>query len=149
MVYRAYEPNDYRERKEFWEELYGLHTIYGPKWCLGEDFIVVRFSHEKSPPSSRTRSVRLFDEFMRELELRDLALQIPRIIKVWNKEVFGDTRIIKKEVVDKIVEIDKKEGNRLLDVGERELRLKLRNQLEEIQRDGGLEEKMKFRWIKE
>ena len=28
-------------------------------------------------------------------------------IKVWNKEVFGDTRIIKKEVVGKIVEINK------------------------------------------
>ncbi|KAL5543130.1 hypothetical protein UlMin_010840 [Ulmus minor] len=199
------------------------------------DFNVVRFSHEKSPTSRKTRSVRLFDKFIRELELRDLALHnasftwshfreepiksrldiflfieewgvgkndirqekesmtcsdhMPLIldmmsvswgptpfrfenmwlghldfrqkcenwwsgigvkgwesykimeklkvlkekIKVWNKEVFGDTRIIKKEVVGKIVEIDKKKkGNLQLDDGDRELRSRLRNQLEKI-----------------
>ena len=70
----VYGPNDYRERKEFWEELYGLHTICGPNWCLGGDFNVVRYCHEKFPPSRRTRSVRLFDEFIRELELRDFVM---------------------------------------------------------------------------
>ncbi|KAL5543460.1 hypothetical protein UlMin_007244 [Ulmus minor] len=72
-------------------------------------------------------------------------------IKVWNKEIFGDTRIIKKEVVDKIDEIDKKEGNRQLGDGERELRVRLRNQLEEItfKEMVAWRQKMKFRWIKE
>ncbi|KAL5569671.1 hypothetical protein UlMin_026246, partial [Ulmus minor] len=249
----VYGPNDYRERREFWEELYGLHTICGPRWCLGGDFNVVRYCHEKSPPSRRTRSVRLFDELIRELELRDLALHnasftwsnfreeavksrldrflfteewgvgkndirqetgsrtcsdhMPIIldtspvswgptpfrfenmwlehsgfrqeceqwwrgievegwesykimeklralkdkIQVWNKEVFGDTRIIKKEVVEKIAGLDKKEEMAQLDVGERELRLSLRNQLEELvfKEAVAWRQKMKFRWIKE
>ena len=72
-------------------------------------------------------------------------------IKVWNTEIFGDTRIIKKEVVDKIDEIDKKEGDRQLGDGERELRVRLRNQLEEItfKEMVAWRQKMKFRWIKE
>ncbi|KAL5572566.1 hypothetical protein UlMin_022163 [Ulmus minor] len=72
-------------------------------------------------------------------------------IKVWNKEVFGDTRIIKKEVVEKIADLDKKEEMRQLDVGERELRLSLRNQLEELvfKEAVAWRQKMKFRWIKE
>ena len=53
-------------------------------------------------------------------------------IKVWNKEVFGKTRIIKKEVVEKITGLDKKEEIMQLDVGERELRLRMRNQVEEL-----------------
>ncbi|KAL5550481.1 hypothetical protein UlMin_000657 [Ulmus minor] len=179
----------------------------------GGDFNVVRYCHEKSPPSRRTRSVRLFDELIRELELRDLALHnasftwsnfreevvksrldrflfteeweagkndirqetgsrtcsdhMPIIldtspvswgpspfrfenmwlehsgfrqeceqwwrgievegwesyrmmeklralkdkIKTWNKEVFGDTRLIKNEVVEKIAGLDKKRRN--------------------------------------
>ncbi|KAL5583298.1 hypothetical protein UlMin_015740 [Ulmus minor] len=249
----VYGPNDYRERKEFWEELYGLHTICGPKWCLGGDFNVVRFCHEKYPLGRRTRSVRQFDELIRELALKDLALHnasftwsnfretpvkcrldrflfteewgagksdirqetgsrtcsdhmplildtspvswgptpfrlenmwlghssfrqecekwwreievegwesykimeklraLKEYIKVWNKEIFGDTRIIKKEVVDKIDEIDKKEENRQLGDGERELRVRLRNQLEEItfKEMVAWRQKMKFRWIKE
>ncbi|KAL5545070.1 hypothetical protein UlMin_008854 [Ulmus minor] len=200
----------------------------------GGDFIVLRYCHEKSPPSSRTRSVRQFDELIRELELRDLALHnasftwsnfreeavksrldrflfteewgagkndirqetwsrtcldhMPIIldtspvswgptpfrfenmwlehsgfrqeceqwwrgievegwesyrimeklralkdkIEAWNKEVFGDTRIIKKDVVEKIAYLDKKEEMTQLDVGERDLRLRLRNQVEEL-----------------
>ncbi|KAL5549263.1 hypothetical protein UlMin_004494 [Ulmus minor] len=249
----VYGPNDYRERKEFWEELYGLHSICGPRWCLGGDFNVVRYCHEKSPPSRRTRSVRFFDELIRELELRDLALHnasftwsnfreeavksrldrflfteewgagkndirqetgsrtcsdhMPIIldtspvswgptpfrfenmwlehsgfrqeceqwwrgievegwesyrmmeklralkdkIKAWNKEVFGDTRLIKKEVVEKIAGLDKKEEMTQLDVGERELRLSLRNQMEELvfKEAVAWRQKMKFRWIKE
>ncbi|KAL5539489.1 hypothetical protein UlMin_044009 [Ulmus minor] len=219
----------------------------------GGDFNVVRYCHEKSPPSRRTRSVRLFDELIRELELRDLALHnasftwsnfreeavksrldrflfteewgvgkndirqetgsrtcsdhMPIIldtspvswgpipfrfenmwlehsgfrqeceqwwrgievegwesykimeklralkdkIQVWNKEVFGDTRIIKKEVVEKIAGLDKKEEMAQLDVGEKELRLSLRNQLEELvfKEAVAWRQKMKFRWIKE
>ena len=220
---------------------------------FGGDFNVIRYCHEKSPPSRRTRSVRLFDELIRELELRDLALHnasftwsnfreeavksrldrflfteewgvgkndirqetgsrtcsdhMPIIldtspvswgpspfrfenmwlehsgfrqeceqwwrgievegwesyrimeklralkdkIQVWNKEVFGDTRIIKKEVVEKIAGLDKKEEMTQLDVGERELRLSLRNQLEELvfKEAVAWRQKMEFRWIKE
>ncbi|KAL5566826.1 hypothetical protein UlMin_029990 [Ulmus minor] len=190
------------ERNEFWEELYGLHTICGPKWCLGGDFNVVRFFHEKYPLGRRTRSVRqqetgsrtcsdhmplILDtspiswgptpfrfenmwlghsSFRQECEkwwrvievegwesykIMEKLRVLKEYIKVWNKEIFGDTRIIKKEVVDKIDEIDKKEGNRQLGDGERELRVRLRNQLEEItfKEMVAWRQKMKFRWIKE
>ncbi|KAL5563761.1 hypothetical protein UlMin_033508 [Ulmus minor] len=72
-------------------------------------------------------------------------------LQVWNKEVFGDTRIIKKEVVEKIAGLDKKEEMTQLDVGERELRLSLKNQLEELvfKEAVAWRQKMKFRWIKE
>ncbi|KAL5574996.1 hypothetical protein UlMin_016695 [Ulmus minor] len=72
-------------------------------------------------------------------------------IKAWHKEVFGDTRIIKKEVVEKIVGLDKKEEMTQLDVGERELRLILRNHVEELvfKEAVAWRQKMKFRWIKE
>ena len=42
---------------------------------FGGDFNVVRFFHEKYSLGRRTRSVRQFDELIRELELKDLALQ--------------------------------------------------------------------------
>ena len=37
----VYGPNDYRERREFWEELYGLHIICGPRWCLGGGILML------------------------------------------------------------------------------------------------------------
>ncbi|KAL5567832.1 hypothetical protein UlMin_024407 [Ulmus minor] len=136
----VYGPNDYRERKEFWEELYGLHSICGPRWCLGGDFNVVRYCHEKSPPSRRTRShsgfrqeceqwwIGIEVEGWQSYRMMEKLRALKDKIKAWNKEVFGDTRLIKKEVVEKIARLDKKEEMTQLDVGERELRLSLRNQ---------------------
>ncbi|KAL5566610.1 hypothetical protein UlMin_029774 [Ulmus minor] len=179
-----------RERKEFWEELYGLHSICGPRWCLGGDFNVVRYCHEKSPPRSRTCSDHMpiildtspvswgptpfrfenmwlehsgfrqeCEQWWRGIEVEgwesyrmmEKLRALKDKIKAWNKEVFGDTRLIKKEVVEKIAGLDKKKEMTQLDVGERELRLSLRNQVEELvfKEAVAWRQKMKFRWIKE
>ena len=74
---------------------------------------------------------------------------INRIIKE-DETVLKDQREIICEIVA-FFENLYKEGNQLLDVGERELRVRLRNQLEEIifKEMVAWRQKMKIRWIKE
>ena len=52
----------------------GLGEICGDNWCLGGDFNVVRNIGEKRNSLSNTRSMRIFDELIRELELQDPPL---------------------------------------------------------------------------
>ena len=66
-----YGPPSVSSRGMFWDELVGLSEICGSKWCLGGDFNVVRNVGEKRNSLSNTRSMRIFDELIRELELRD------------------------------------------------------------------------------
>ena len=53
-------------------------------------------------------------------------------IKLWNKEVFGDTREIKKDIIDKIQGLDKKEEENIIAYAEIVERRLLRNKLEEV-----------------
>ncbi|KAL5575065.1 hypothetical protein UlMin_016764 [Ulmus minor] len=185
----VYGPNDYRERKEFWEELYGIHTICGPKWCLGGDFNIVRFCHEKYPLGRRTRSVRQFDELITELELKDLALQNASFTWSNFREMLVKCRLDRflftEEWGARKNDIRQETGSRtcsdhmplILDTSpvlwgstpfrfenmwlghssfrqeceKWELRVRLRNQLEEItfKKMVAWRQKMKFRWIKE
>ena len=71
-----YKPPSAASRKEFWDKLVGLCELCGEKWCLGGDFNVVRNIGEKSNSLSNTRSMRIFNELIRELELQDLRLII-------------------------------------------------------------------------
>ena len=61
-------------RDSFWDELTGLSTICGDKWCLGGDFNVIRTVQEKFNSNRNTRSMRMFDKLIRELNLKDLPL---------------------------------------------------------------------------
>ena len=69
-----YGPPFVSSRGSFWDELVGLSEICGSKWCLGGDFNVVRNIGEKRNNSSNTRSMRTFDELIREVELQDPPL---------------------------------------------------------------------------
>ena len=62
----------YRDR--FWDELAGLSSTCGDKWCLGGDFNVVRNVQEKFNSNRNTRSMRMFDDLVRELNLKDPPL---------------------------------------------------------------------------
>jgi exonuclease III len=67
----VYGPNKTREREEFWEELAGLYGLCGPRWCVGGDFNVVRFPSEKSSGGRMTRSMRAFNNFLQDTNMRD------------------------------------------------------------------------------
>ena len=71
----VYGPSSYNGRGLFWDELAGLRTICGDKWCLGADFNVVREVSEKQNSNSVIRSMRTFDELLRELGLVDPPLR--------------------------------------------------------------------------
>ncbi|KAL5545374.1 hypothetical protein UlMin_005061, partial [Ulmus minor] len=127
----VYGPNDYRERKEFWEELYGLHSIYHMPIILDTSPVSwgptpFRFENMWLEHSGfrqeceqwwRGIEVEGWESYRMMEKLRALKDKI----KAWNKEVFGDTR------------------------------LSLRNQMEELvfKEAVAWRQKMKFRWIKE
>ena len=69
-----YGPSKVCNRDRFWDELAGLSTICGDKWCLGGDFNVVRTVQEKFNSNRNTRSMRMFDALIRELNLTDPSL---------------------------------------------------------------------------
>ena len=68
----VYGPNSSHKRSEFWDELAGLSEICGPRWCVGGDFNVVRFTHEKFPQGRAKRGMRCFEAFIQESELWDI-----------------------------------------------------------------------------
>ena len=69
----VYGPCDYKERKYFWEELGVLSGFCGDKWLIGGDFNVVRYPSEKLN-EDRFTSMRKFDAFVKDTELRDIPL---------------------------------------------------------------------------
>lgn len=75
---RVYGPCKKHERKEFWEELVGLYGLCGNRWILGGDFNVVRYPSEKLNALGITRSLVDFDEFIKDMELRDIPLNNSR-----------------------------------------------------------------------
>ena len=70
----VYGPCRKAERKEFWEELANLYDLCGNKWVLGGDFNMVRLFSEKLNATRNIRSMRDFDKFIRDAELRDTPL---------------------------------------------------------------------------
>uniref|UniRef100_A0A803QD86 Endonuclease/exonuclease/phosphatase domain-containing protein n=1 Tax=Cannabis sativa TaxID=3483 RepID=A0A803QD86_CANSA len=71
----VYGPCSYKLRPEFWDELAGLSSICGESWCVGGDFNVTRRVGEKLNSSSCTKSMKLFDGLIRELQLIDPKLE--------------------------------------------------------------------------
>ena len=72
--YGVYGPSKACFRDHFWDEIAGLLILCGYRWCIGEDFNVVRSLQEKFNSNRITRSMKLFDELLRELNLKDLPL---------------------------------------------------------------------------
>lgn len=69
-----YGPCQPRDRRRFWEELAGLFGLCGHKWCIGGDFNVVRFVSEKSNGGRMTSSMKNFNDFIDDTNLRDPCL---------------------------------------------------------------------------
>ena len=71
----VYGPSKACFRDRFWDEIASLSSLCGDKWCIGGDFNVVRCVQEKFNSNRTTRSMKLFDELMRELNLKDPPLK--------------------------------------------------------------------------
>lgn len=63
-----------KERNNFWEELAGLFGLFGPRCCHTRDFNVEWFVSEKSNGDRFIRSMRVFNNFILEINLRDTNL---------------------------------------------------------------------------
>lgn len=61
-------------RSDFMEELTSLNGLCSPRWLIGGDFNVVRFSSEKLRTRSQSSSMRNFDSFIRDCGLIDPPL---------------------------------------------------------------------------
>ena len=71
----VYGPNADAERFILWEELAGVRSWWGVPWCIGGDFNVVRFPSEKLGGGRFTSAMRIFSDFISEMELIDLPLK--------------------------------------------------------------------------
>ena len=70
----VYGPSKAYFRDRFWDEVAGLSSLYGKKWCIRGDFNAVRNLQEKFNSNIVTRSMKLFDGLVRKLNLKDPPL---------------------------------------------------------------------------
>ncbi|XVE95789.1 hypothetical protein REPUB_Repub02eG0163900 [Reevesia pubescens] len=70
-----YAPNDDGERSQLWEELLSILSNLAVHWCLGGDFNVVRYPHEKNGVGYNLGAMFQFSDFIEELGLVDLQLE--------------------------------------------------------------------------
>lgn len=71
----VYGPTMKRYREFFWEELGVIRGLWNDPWCIGGDFIVIRFPSEHSRDRRVSSSMRRFSEVIDDLDLRDLPLR--------------------------------------------------------------------------
>ena len=71
----VYGPHLRSDRRELWEELSGIRSVWGTPWVCGGDFNVVRYSYERVGGKSPVSAMRDFSEYITEEELVDLPLE--------------------------------------------------------------------------
>ena len=74
----VYGPSNRRFKKDFWDELAGIKEISNERWCVGGDFNAIRRVSEKFNSFTNTRSMRVFDSLIGEMELLDPNLNNAR-----------------------------------------------------------------------
>lgn len=80
-------------REDLWEELSVVAFCWGVPWCVGGDFNVVRFPHERMGCNSISRNMRRFSDFINDLELVDPPLNGSRFTWSENQDVRCMSRI--------------------------------------------------------
>ncbi|GKV27405.1 hypothetical protein SLEP1_g36578 [Rubroshorea leprosula] len=73
-IINIYSPCQLPGKRALWEELQGLITSRGGKWCLAGDFNAVRKEEERAGCRELTREMRDFDDFIQNTGLIDLPL---------------------------------------------------------------------------
>ena len=81
------------ERGLLWEELSGLLSWWDAPCCIGGDFNVVRFPHEKSGMVSFNFAMQEFNDFISECGLMDIHLEGGLFIWSNNRDVPAMSRI--------------------------------------------------------
>lgn len=72
----VYGPCDRRKRKNFWRELEEVWAYAnGKPWCVGSDFNVTHFTHDRNGSGSRGAGMYEFDNFISRGGLIDLPLK--------------------------------------------------------------------------
>ena len=89
-ITNVYGPNDYRERKHLWEELFSLVAYCAEAWCIGGDFNITRRIQERFPQGRVTRGMRKFNNFIDMSQLMEIPLSNGRF--TWSREGRGPVR---------------------------------------------------------
>ncbi|KAG5540961.1 hypothetical protein RHGRI_020999 [Rhododendron griersonianum] len=123
----VYGPVIHRLREDMWEELSAVAFRWDAPWCVGGDFNVVRFPHERWVCNSISRKMRRFSDLIGELELIDPPLSGSNFTwfgaqDIRNVEEFGHLKYQKANVVDVIRRWDLEEQLRELREEEKVLR---------------------------
>jgi hypothetical protein len=82
-----------RERREMWDELYGLSSWWTSPWCVGGDFTVTRFPMERMGEAHFTLAMHDFSEFIFSFGLMDIPLEGGRYTWSNNRENAAMSRI--------------------------------------------------------
>ena len=81
MFTGVYGPVVDSSRESFWEELGSVRGLWNIPWCVGGDFNVIRFPCERRKGGRMSSFMRRFSEVLEELELRDIPLQVAKIVQ--------------------------------------------------------------------
>lgn len=71
----VYAPNCYKERRLVWEEVGVVRGLVEGPWEVCGDFNAVRYISEKKNCMSRTKGMKEFSDFIKDMKLVDLQLE--------------------------------------------------------------------------
>ncbi|XP_028081433.1 uncharacterized protein LOC114282869 [Camellia sinensis] len=74
VVVNVYGPNDAIKRKEVWDILLNMKSVFPNPWCVGGDFNEIRRISERKGCSRMDRGMREFNAMIDQLELVDLPM---------------------------------------------------------------------------
>ena len=89
-ITNVYAPCGYRERKLVWLELSSLDACSSGAWCVGGDFNITGWVHERFPFSRSTKGMSLFNKFIDIVNLIEIPLQNGWF--TWSREGISPSR---------------------------------------------------------
>lgn len=74
IIVNIYAPNNYMDRRSLWNELVVMKERSDVPWCIGGDFNEIRSISERLGCTRLDRGMRDFQNFLSEMEVRDIPL---------------------------------------------------------------------------
>ena len=84
----VYVPNDNNMRGQTWDELIGIQQYWDVPWCHVRDFDIVHFPSECLGGSCLAPAMKIFSEFIEELNLIDFPLEGGNYLVWWFRLAF-------------------------------------------------------------
>nr|XP_023894571.1 uncharacterized protein LOC112006527 [Quercus suber] len=152
-------PNLNKRHRLMWEELTGLISLWDLPWCVGGDFIIIRFPSERLGAASFSRAMFGFSDFISLHGLMDIpmagglytwsnsssASRLDRFLftplllaalkldlKKWNETEFGNVTFKKQELWSKLNVLDAKEKTHGLTAEEKSVQVNLHTEIEKL-----------------